>query len=179
MEATLLDMNLRQSAAMDANTEPTFLCDVNVGKLGRWLRILGYDAELMDPRRDEELILRARKEGRVVLTTDSGITARPYIRNCLLIETRDHQLQLKQVCDAFRLRPRPESVFSRCTVCNVPVREVDKTAVESRVPPHAFALHDRFYECPVCGRAYWPGTHLHNTLRALREMGLLDAGAAP
>jgi len=164
---------------MHTDGEPRFLCDVNVGKLGRWLRILGYDAEFMDPHRDEELILRARKERRILLTTDSGITDRPYLRDCLLIESRDHRLQLKQVCEAFRLRPPAERIFSRCTVCNVPVREADKAAVESRVPSHAFALHDRFYECQACGRAYWPGTHLRNTLKALRELGLLDDDAAP
>ena len=152
--------------------EPKFLCDVNVGKLGRWLRILGFDAAFMNPERDEELIVLARKEDRIILTTDRGITSRPYVTRSLLIESRDYHEQLREVIGAFGLEPDEARIFSRCLVCNVAVQSAAKGQVETRVPHQAYSIHDQFSECPTCRRVYWPGSHLTNTLDALREMGI-------
>lgn len=163
-------------AHMLSADEPKFLCDANVGKLARWLRILGFDTVFMAPERDEELILRGRKDGRIILTTDRGIASRPYLQECLLIESRDYRLQLKQVCETFGLAPDRAKVFSRCVVCNSPVRRALKPDVQSRVPPRALASHDDFFECPGCGRVYWPGSHVRNTLETLRLMGLVGEG---
>ena len=156
--------------------EPKFICDANVGKLGKWLRIVGVDATFLDPRRDEELILLARREGRIILTTDSGIASRPYVERCLLIKSRDYREQLKEVCDAFGLQLSPARVFSRCIECNRPVEPAAKGDIEGRVAEHVLAEHDEFFLCPSCGRVYWPGTHLRNTLESLRSMGVLAEG---
>jgi len=158
---------------MTDTTQAKFLCDVNVGKLARWLRILGFDAEFMDPRRDEELILRARQEGRILLTTDRGIADRPYLDACLWVKSRDYREQLHEVLEAFGLRVAPERVFTRCSVCNHTVRPVTKDRVQSRVPARVFVAQDRFFECTTCDRVYWRGSHIDRVLAALREMGLV------
>ncbi len=153
--------------------EPRFLCDVNVGKLARWLCLLGYDCAFMDPPRDADLIARARREGRAILTTDAGMVRAAGAHPAWLVRARDLPAQLKEVLAAFQLQPRPERLFSRCARCNAPVRRVAKRDAQGRVPPGAFEAHEEFFQCPSCGQWYWPGSHVERTRRRLKEMGIL------
>ncbi|MFH0913937.1 MAG: DUF5615 family PIN-like protein, partial [Chloroflexota bacterium] len=70
---------------------PKFLVDQNVGKLARWLRMMGYDATFFTGDDDSEMVSRALKEGRIVLTRDTRIMQRRVVTSgklkVILLET--------------------------------------------------------------------------------------------
>ena len=133
-----------------------FIVDRMLGRLAKWLRILGYDTTYFPDLDDDQLVRRARAEGRLLLTRDGGLARRRGLQ-CLLIESDHLEEQLGQVLAELALTG--EHPFSRCPVCNTPLQKVEKTGLKGRVPPHIFRTHTDFSLCPNCDRIYWPGTH--------------------
>lgn len=142
------------------SAEPRFVVDVMLGRLVRWLRMLGYDT-VYDPRADDAAIARlAARDGRIVLTRDRGLLRRRLVREGLLVDHDDVGAQLRIVVDALALDIAPERRFRRCLVCNAPLAEARPDEVAGRVPPFVLRTHAAFRACTGCGRVYWPGTHV-------------------
>ena len=143
-----------------------FIADVMVGKLARWLRILGFDVLYSNVFEDEEILRIAEEEQRIILTRDSHLAARRRVRaQCVLVESGEHKEQVRQVLRTFGLTEF--RVFSRCLECNAPLDPIDKEAVFERVPPYVYLTQERFATCPSCKRIYWHGTHADDMLRRL------------
>lgn len=142
-----------------------FIADVMVGKLARWLRILGIDVAYSNTYEDDEIIRIAEIESRAVLTRDRPLAARIRNSKCLLIESDHYKEQVRQVVGAFGLKDF--SIFSRCIECNSPLKDVDKEAVFERVPPFVYLTQERFAMCPDCNRVYWHGTHAEEILKRI------------
>jgi uncharacterized protein with PIN domain len=135
---------------------PRFIADAMLGKLARWLRILGYDT-LYDDRADDHALVRwARAEGRILLTRDRELARRRGLR-CLFVTDEDVDEQLAQVVRDLGLSL--DGAFSRCNVCNEPLEPVDKDAIRDQVPPYVYQTQEQFARCTGCGRIYWPATH--------------------
>jgi len=140
-----------------------------LGRLARWLRVLGYDTSWDARIDDEELVGRALREDRVLLTCDRKLAAERRPSRCLVLSPGDPLEQLRLVVEHFALdAQRP--LFLRCTRCNAPVQEVEKRAVADRVPERTLRELDRFTLCPRCGRVYWEGSHTRRMRRALDRM---------
>jgi len=133
------------------------LADGMLGKLAKWLRLLGYDTAYDNAATDPELARRARAEGRTLLTRDRELAARRGLRT-LLIQSEVLEEQVREVHEA--LGPPPGRVLSRCAVCNTALAPVSPAEVTGRVPPYVLSTQTEFHRCPGCGRVYWPGTHL-------------------
>jgi uncharacterized protein with PIN domain len=133
-----------------------FIVDGMLGRLAKWLRILGYDTAFSPNLDDDQLVRLARAEGRLLLTRDRGLARRRGLQ-CLLIESHHLEEQLDQIFAELALTG--EHPFSRCPVCNTPLQKVEKPELEGRVPPHIFRTHKDFSLCPNCDKIYWPGTH--------------------
>jgi uncharacterized protein len=147
--------------------ETRFIADVMVGKLARWLRVLGFDVAYSNKYQDDEIVRIAGAEKRIILTRDTGLAARRQIPSCLLIESGDYKAQIEQVLRTFALKEF--NVFSRCLECNTPLQDVDKEAVFEKIPPYVYLTQERFAMCPSCGRIYWHGTH---AAKMLKQIGL-------
>lgn len=146
---------------------PRFLVDAMLGKLAKWLRIMGYDT-LYDVRwDDDEIARRARAEGRVILTRDTGLVQRKGLR-VLFIESERWQEQVAQVLSAYGAPGT--GPFSRCPVDNTPLREISRELAARRVPPYVFQTQDRFRECATCGRIFWRGTHWERMQAKLKTL---------
>lgn len=146
-----------------------FLADSMLGRLAKWLRILGYDTLYFSSLEDNNLVRIARAEGRIILTRDREMVRRRGI-DSLLIESDDFRAQICQALRHFDLNL--DSSFSRCSVCNSPLQRVAKGAVRERVPPYVFQTQERFSLCPRCGKIYWQGTHwqrIRERLKGLEE----------
>lgn len=139
-----------------------FVVDNNVGKLARWLRMLGYDALFINPIADDDLVEIARKEGRVVLTKDTQIPLRRLAVSgevrVVYVEGDRVREQLCHVVGVLGLDHQTHR-FTRCLECNVPLVERAREDVQGQVPPYVFHTQSHFMGCPRCGRIYWPGTH--------------------
>lgn len=151
---------------------PRFVVDINVGKLAKWLRILGYDA-LLPPAADDDTLIRiAQKERRVLLTRDTQMLRRRLVRSgrvpLLLIQSDRLVEQLAQVVKAYDLDTQRE--FSLCLECNQPLVTKTPQEVQDLVPPYVFRTQTQFMACPSCQRIYWRGTHWHQMKEKLKML---------
>ncbi|MCS6845562.1 MAG: Mut7-C RNAse domain-containing protein [Caldilineales bacterium] len=134
------------------------LVDSMLGTLGKWLRLLGYDAAIaVNHASDAELARQARAEGRVLLTRDRGLAGRRGLQT-LLVEEGDLDAQLLQVMQALCL-PAPQP-GSRCVHCNALLQPASHEEVAHDVPPYVLQTQPAFRRCPRCRRVYWRGTHM-------------------
>jgi len=154
---------------------PKFIVDINVGKLAKWLRMMGYDTLLFDADDDWRMIIIALEEGRVVITKDTQIVKRGVITSgrlkAILITSDKSEQQIQQVVETLNLdyQYRP---FTLCLECNQQLVETSKEEVEDKVPPYVFQTQSQFVECPACHRIFWKGTHwkaMTEKLQRLRD----------
>lgn len=135
-------------------TEPLLL-DETVGRLARWLRLLGYDASLI--KGEPTAIYRAtRQSGHLLITRNTELQQRSGIR-VLTIETDDVEEQLRLVKAHIGKPDGPAA--PRCAICNMILTPISREAAKSKVPPYVWRNTQTFTQCPACHRIYWPGTH--------------------
>lgn len=154
---------------MSRGEEPAFLVDGMLGRLARWLRILGYDAAWEPGWGDAQLVRRARAEGRILLTRDRELARRRGVR-VLLLEDEHLEGQLRQLRRDLGLTW--EERVPRCLLCNEPLEPLPRDEAWGLVPPYVFVHHDRFFLCPSCERVYWRGTHWEDVERRLQSLDL-------
>lgn len=137
--------------------EITFAADRMLGRLAKWLRVLGCDVIYGRHLSGHGLIRAARADGRLILTRDRSLL-RKQPPPLLFIDGNDYVEQLRQVVGACDLRPHA-GLFTRCLLCNSRLEPRDKELVEKLVPPDVFASQERFSWCGRCQKLYWPATH--------------------
>jgi len=151
---------------------PKFIVDRNVGKLTRWLRLMGYDARFFEGSDDSQLVAVAKEEGRVILTRDTQIMKRRVITSgqikAVLIQSDEPERQIRQVIDTLDLDCQFKP-FTLCLECNQPLVERNKEEVKELVPPYVFKTQSQFRQCPTCKRIYWRGTHWRAMTRRLEK----------
>lgn len=142
-----------------------FVADAHLGRLARYLRLLGFDTRFENDPGDRELARLSADEGRILLSRDRGLLARAIVTHGLWVPSARPREQLAWVVerlDLYRLiRP-----FTRCTVCNGGLEPVPGTEVRDQVPERVAKVFHRFWRCRGCGRIYWEGSH-YQRLRAL------------
>lgn len=153
---------------MSADTiDPGFLADAMLGRLARWLRVLGFDTRFDPALDDPELVALADAESRVLLTRDRRLVTDLQPARPLLIAYDAPLEQLRQVIDACKLEA-PNALFTRCLLCNAPLREATAEEASRRCPHPVDTLSEPVMCCPLCQRLYWYGSHtrrMHETLR--------------
>jgi hypothetical protein len=143
---------------------PKFAADRNLGRLAKWLRLLGYDATFLRHSTKAALLFE-RNSGRLVLTRLSSLQGEPGV---VFVAEDDPREQLRSLAAGLNLRP--EADLSRCSVCNTPLEPAPPEEVEVRVPEHVRLLQRRFHRCPACQRIYWPGSHVERIRALLLEV---------
>ena len=142
--------------------EVRFIVDHNVGKLAKWLRMMGYDALLFKGRDDGDMIRIALSENRILLTRDTQVMKRRVVTSgklrAVLLEDDDPRMQLRKVVDVLKLDYMAKP-FTICLECNRPLIKREKDEVCNLVPPYVFKTQKHYMECPSCHRIYWQGTH--------------------
>jgi len=154
---------------------PRFMLDAMLGKLARWLRLLGYDSAYEEHIADEELIRRAIEERRILLTRDRRLPIEWRISNLYLVTSTEPFAQLAEVSAQFALA-QGAALFSRCSACNGEIVDVPRVQALPHVPARIGCEHERFRFCPSCGRYYWEGSHTER-IRQRLEMLLPDTAS--
>lgn len=135
-----------------------FAADAMLGRLARWLRLLGFDC-IHDPAfTDEGLVRAALAEGRAVLTRDRRLAEEWWVDAIYVVREQAIRAQLAEVVQRFELAGSFR-VLTRCGECNRVLERVRREDVAESVPARVSALHDEFSRCPHCGRVFWEGTH--------------------
>jgi len=151
---------------------PKFIVDCNVGKLVKWLRLMGYDTRFFNGTNDSHLVATALAEDRVILSRDRQIMKRRLITTgqlkAILIQDDKPELQMRQVIDTLDL-DRQSQPFTLCLECNQPLEEKGKDKVKDMVPPYVYQTQSQFMQCPACQRIYWRGTHWQAMTKRLKK----------
>lgn len=164
-----------------ATTHPPlrFVADAMLGRLARWLRILGYDTAYEKVIADDVLIERALREDRWLLTRDRRLVLRKLLRGrhtlivSDLVEGQLRQLHQDLKIDLDMTHQRDY----RCADCNVVLIPISPKAAVPLVPPFVAQQYQEFLQCPRCRRAFWPGTHWEDLLNRLATARGDETGA--
>ena len=147
-----------------------FVADCMLGRLAKWLKILGFDVLFYSKAEDKDLIDISRREGRVLLTRDTGLIEKTKKqKNRLFVGSDNWEDQLVQVLDAFDLwdEVRPNS---RCIACNRVLKPLPRARARNLVTPYVHEHAASFALCPVCGRVFWQGTHYGDMERKIEAI---------
>jgi uncharacterized protein with PIN domain len=144
------------------NEKIKFLVDSNLGKLAKWLRILGYDTTCYSGNADRSFLTKAQKEGRVALTRKRDMMQRQFSGQLAVIQHDRVGEQLEEVINKLSLEPEVDQILTICLKCNDKLKAVSKEEVSGMVPDYIFRRHSGFYKCPRCEGIFWPGTHREN-----------------
>ena len=146
-----------------------FIVTHELGRLARWLRILGYDTAYDATGDMSKCVLISLRETRIIITRDRKLSRFTGIR-MFRIRNDDVEEQLAQVIDGLGLKTSEEKIFQRCVDCNTPLTDAAKGEIEKKVPPYVFETNDEFKICSVCNKVFWKGTHWHVARKFLKTM---------
>lgn len=169
-------MNQHASPPLTAGPSPRFLADRMVGKLARWLRLLGYDTVYLPQLSPAGVMREGRRQGRIILTRDTRLLRHKEMPLSIFVRSDRFREQLKQVVDTCHLDPL-RLLFTRCAECNQSLDVVAKENIRDHVPAYVWQTQDEFRRCPECHRIYWGATHRAYVVAELRRIGLVEEGA--
>jgi uncharacterized protein with PIN domain len=144
--------------------ETKFILDVHLGRLSKYLRMLGFNTVYDRVYDDNTIIERSVAEKRIILTRDKMLLRNRKVTHGYWIRSTDPILQIKEVVDRFSLR-NSFNLFSRCLECNQILNDVLKESVSEKLLPKTRKYYDVFRKCPGCGRIYWEGSHFERMKR--------------
>ena len=148
-----------------------FIVDVMLGRLARWLRILGYDTLYDSHFTDDDLFFKAHQEKRILLTRDGDLARRMNPDFCFFISENFVRDQVKKVVKQFNLNIE-DYIFTRCTLCNNLIREIPKKQADGRVPAFVYHSVGKFYYCDRCDKIYWSGSHIKLARELLSQLSI-------
>lgn len=149
--------------------EIKFVLDVHLGKLCKFLRMLGFDTCYRNNLDDDEIVKISVEESRIILTRDIGILKNGQVTHGYWVRSQDSREQLREVIRRFDLRSQLRP-FYRCMVCNGTIGFVEKSYVEQQLGANTRAFFNSFYQCSACGKIYWEGSHYENMKLFLDEL---------
>jgi uncharacterized protein len=152
-----------------------FLADSSLGRLSKWLRLLGYDTVYWRGEADRSFLRKAEKEGRAVLTRRKDVLKRNHSGIVVFVEHDHVEDQIVEVLGKLHLRPDPEKLFTLCLRCNESLKAAKPEEVQSLIPDYVFRTQKEFRVCPKCRGVYWPGTHRERASEKLRRILGTDA----
>ena len=151
-----------------------FITDGMLGKLTRWLRILGHNVDYSNKLNDSQLITMAKKEGRVLLTRDLELYQQAAAKNvnAFYIDGKTEAEKLAKLAQRFNIALEADLTMSRCPKCNTRVIPVPREEVADKVKKTTYSHYEEFWKCPKCGQVYWQGAHwtrIRKTLETAKE----------
>ncbi|MCW4018382.1 MAG: Mut7-C RNAse domain-containing protein [Candidatus Bathyarchaeota archaeon] len=147
-----------------------FILDGMLGKLTRWLRMMGHDAKYSTAD-DAELLEIAKKEKRVLLTRDLALYQQAAAKGteAYYVEASTEPERLAELAKRFGIRVEIDLTQSRCPKCNTNLITAPKEEIADQVKKNTLLHYDEFWRCPNCGAVYWQGSHWTKIRATLEE----------
>jgi len=146
-----------------------FITDASLGRLAKWLRILGYNTVVFPNQAGREMLRQSATEGRIALTRRKDMTERQFSGCLFLITGVDVASQLNDVISKYSLKVDQQKMFGICLNCNEKLYPVEREAIRDLVPPFVFENCTEYNQCPRCLNVYWAGTHQRNALEFIKK----------
>jgi len=149
--------------------ELKFVIDANLGKLTKYVRMLGFDSLYDNRFSDDEIMRISSKENRIILTRDMGILKHNRVTRGYFLRSTDPKEQLRELIRRFDLLSsiRP---FTRCMNCNGVLLEISKASARSEVKEDTYRNFSSFFRCPKCHKVYWKGSHFDRMLEMVEGL---------
>lgn len=154
-----------------------FILDVHLGKLAKYLRMLGFDTLYQNNYTDQHLIRLSKESGRVLLTRDKALLNVKQVTRGYWVKNNNAINQIKEVVNRFHLLPLAKP-FSRCLKCNAKVQNIDKRLLKNIVSPNIYSQYSEFSECTGCGNVFWKGSHYRSMVRFIEKLKKMDLGGS-
>jgi uncharacterized protein with PIN domain len=148
-----------------------FIVDGMLGKLTRWLRMLGQDVKYSTQLDDDELVAMAEKEHRILLTRDTDLYKRASAKGvgAFYVAGKTEAEKLAELAERFGISLTIDLSRSRCPRCNAKILLTPKEKIAGKVEKNTFSFYSEFWECPSCGHVYWQGAHWKGIRATLEE----------
>ena len=147
-----------------------FMVDINVQKLARNLRIIGFDTSMVPDMRLIEIGKVATSEHRIVITRNRELLKCNTVVHGHLVRSEDHVIQLQEVVKLYKIKLHIKP-FSRCIACNGDLMSVTKQDIIHRLEPLTRKYFNTFKRCSDCEKIYWQGSHYNQMLKMITEIG--------
>ena len=138
-----------------------FIADAMLGRLAKWLRLLGFDVLYYPTIDDRQVIKISREQGRTILTRDTRMLQCKAVKAAVFIRSdqiADQLLEMKNI-----LTSHDPDLAERCAVCNNRLGAVaDRDEIKDLVPDYVYHNFSCFMRCSNCGKIYWEGSHYKN-----------------
>ena len=145
------------------------LLTAELGRLVKWLRILGLDTAYFRGQNTSSLIIESLRQERIIVTRNRHLP-KPTGARIVVIKADKLKEELAATLKILQIKPVSGMMFTRCILCNEPLVAAEKEKVKDRVPAYVFATQEKFVTCPACSRIYWQGTHWGNVEKLLKEI---------
>jgi uncharacterized protein with PIN domain len=146
--------------------EKRFIVDSMLGKVAKWLRILGFDARYERLTHQKQLD-EYREEGFLMITRNQRWCGQPHV---ICLWANDPMEQLHQVVSQVPISCQEVRPFRRCILCNQPLDLLSRDQTFDLVPDYVFETNTLFYQCSNCQKIYWSGTHPKRMRKRLQEV---------
>jgi len=146
-----------------------FIVDANVGKLAKYMRMLGFDTFYDLNIHDPEIAKISEQENRIVLTRDLGLLKRKNVTYGYFLRETQISAQVAEVVKRYSLIDKINA-FSRCLECNGYVIAVEKALIKEKLDPGVFNDYNEFFNCMDCNKIYWKGFHYETMLNSIKKL---------
>ena len=137
---------------------PRFILDTHLGKLAKYLRMLGFDTLYQNDYDDDQIIRIAHEEDRIILTRDKLLLKSKYALGGYFVRSVEKHEQLMEIVQKFGLKKMFHS-FSRCMTCNDELIAVRKEEIIDKIDADTAQIFDEFFYCRNCDKVFWKGSH--------------------
>lgn len=151
-----------------------FLADSMLGKLARWLRMLGQDVIYNTQLNDSELLEIAKNDNRSLITKDLELYKRACTKGLatFFVEGETESDYLAELAQRYNLTLSVDMEKSRCPICNTKLKTTPKEELLDELEKNTFTYYEKFSKCPNCGQIYWQGAHWTQISNKLNESHL-------
>jgi uncharacterized protein with PIN domain len=149
-----------------------FISDAMLGRLTRWLRILGHTVFYDQTLSDNQILTMAQANNWILLTRDHELYQRAQQQGifCIYLQGRTISEKLVEVARHLSLSFHLDATFSRCAVCGASLEQVDKSLIQSEVPAGTLNRYTVFWQCEKCGKVYWQGSHWNQISQTVTQV---------
>jgi uncharacterized protein with PIN domain len=144
-----------------------FIVDSMLGRLAKWIRILGYDTKYLREGTQFDLVRISLSENRIIITRNKRLSKK-LTNKVILIHSEKLEEQLNELFLQIKLTDK--NMLSLCVECNYPLLEIEKEKIKNIVPQYVYDTNNKFYICQKCNKVFWPGTHVEHMKKIISSV---------